>query len=298
MSKPDHVVSAFTELGLSKIEAEIYVFLLQQDASTGYKIANGVGRSFSNTYKTLSSMQTRGIVLADEGDTKLFRAVAADVLVENLERHFVEQREHALELARGLTRPTGDTRIYQLTTVEQIHDRVRRMLNESEERVLIEIYPQPLELLRDAMEDAAARGVVVAARVYEPAEIAGVTTIVSPFAAADWNVFPSQWIGAYVDGSQYLQASFTPDGQQVHQAVWSASPLLAWSIYSHVNADFHHYAFRPHLMAADDVDDLRARYDELQRVFPVGGDLGYRNLGRQLGYSRDEEPEQPRGEES
>jgi hypothetical protein len=60
--------------------------------------------------------------------------------------------------------------------------------------------------------------------------------------------------------------------------VWSANPVLARTFFDSANSDLHHYAFRPLLETATSLEELRDAYAELQEQFPVGGDLGFRDL--------------------
>ena len=64
MPSANECTEVFTELGLTTLEAQIYVFLLQHSPATGYKIAKAIGRSFPSTYKALASLDSAGSVFA------------------------------------------------------------------------------------------------------------------------------------------------------------------------------------------------------------------------------------------
>jgi hypothetical protein len=118
----------------------------------------------------------------------------------------------------------------------------------------------------------------VTARLYEPDSLAGVRIVQSPFGAETVDSFQSDWLSVFVDGRQCLLASLTRSGDGVLQAVWSQSPILARSLYDYLNSDLHHYAFRPILENATSLHEARAAYAELERTFPPGGDLGFRDF--------------------
>ena len=278
MSLAQDCVELFAALGLTTLEAEIYVFLLQQSPATGYKVAKGIDRSYPSTYKALASLRAKGAILVDDGNSRLCRAVPVEELMDHLERRFLQHRRRAEAAVGQLPKSPDDTGIYQLASVDQVYERSRRMLADCQERALLELFPEPLEVLRTPVEQTAARGMDVTARVYEPASLRGVRLIHSPFGKENLRTFRSQWLAVLIDGRRLLLAHLLPGGDGVLHAIWSANPHLARAIYDHANSDFHHYAFRPALEKATSLEQVRAEYDRLQKAFPPGGDLGFKDL--------------------
>jgi len=161
------ITEALVNTGFTSLEADISVYLLQHSPATRYKLAKGIGRSFTNTYKALAGLQTKGAILVDESEHKLSRAVPIEELMDQLEARFREKRRIAVEAVRELPSHEADNRIYHLASVDQVYERCRRMLQECQERVLLELFPEPCTQLRDPVEAVAARGITVAARVYD-----------------------------------------------------------------------------------------------------------------------------------
>jgi predicted transcriptional regulator len=277
-----HAIQHLVELGFSEGEATAYVFLLQHSPATGYRVARSIGRSFSNAYQILESLERRGAVLVEAGDRRLYRAIPIEELLDQMERAFKARRRQAAEALKEVPVRGSDLGIYELKTVAAVYEHCFRMLKECEERALMELFPEPLEVLGEAVQEAAARGVVVAARIHQPAELKGVHVILSPYGPENLRVYGAQWLTLYVDGRQYLQANLMSGGGGLHHAVWSENPYLARALYNYVNSDLHHYAFQPYLKKATSIEELRRAYEELQEVFPVGGDLGYQDLIRDI----------------
>lgn len=270
--------SVLVELGLSPNEAGAYVYLLQNSPATGYKVAKATSRSFSNTYQILESLRKLGAVLAEEGDRRLYRAQPVDEFLDVLKQRLESRGRQASRAVRQLSLSGPDQRLWEISHVDQVYETYRRMLSECRERVLSELFPEPLEHLRDALEGAAARGVIVVVRVYQPAEIEGVRTVLSPYGNRNLRVWNSQWMSLYVDGLQYLQANLMNGGRGVHHAVWSRNAYVSRSLYAYLNSDLHHYSFRQVLDEVESVDAMRDAYRELQQLFPPGEDLGFRQL--------------------
>lgn len=278
MTHPGEASQILIDIGFTNLESEIYVYLLQHSPATGYKIAKGIGRSFTNTYKAIAGLQARGAILVDEGDHKLSRAVPIEELMDQMETRFREKRRMAVEAVRKLPVSEEDNRIYHLASVDQVYERCRRMLRECEERALMEMFPEPCANLREPVEEAAARGIVIASRVYAGESLAGVRMIQSPFGDENLKVWRSQWLALFVDGRQFLLGHLVQGGGGVYECVWSANPFISRAFYAFVNSDLHHYSFFPQFEGAVSVKDLRGEYDRLQEEFPVGGDLGFKDL--------------------
>ena len=57
MNNSNELLTLLREIGLSELEATIYIWLLENKRSTGYKIAMQIGKPVANTYKALKSLQ-------------------------------------------------------------------------------------------------------------------------------------------------------------------------------------------------------------------------------------------------
>jgi sugar-specific transcriptional regulator TrmB len=287
-------VLVMSEIGFTPLEAEIYVYLLQNSPATGYRIAKGIGRSFSITYMSLDSLAQKGAIVVDDGKSRLSRAVPIEELLDQMEHRFREQRERAIAAVRELPAGVADNRIYTLTSVGQVYERCRAMLGRSRRRVLMEIFPEPLRNLREAIEEAAARGVDITARVYGPTTIEGVRIVVSPWGDENLKVMRAQWLAIFADGREFILGNVLSGGKGVQQVVWSASSLLSLALYDYVNSDLHHYSFRPLLEAADSLEELRGQYNRLEEAFPRWAGLDWATV---LAPSREEERNNSRPEE-
>jgi hypothetical protein len=234
---PEDAFQSLTGLGFTELEAEIYVSLLRHAPATGYRVAQSIGRPVANTYKAIESLQHKGAVLVDEGSSRLCRAVPAEELLAQLERSFQRRRQEAANALASLRAAPDDDRVYQLQSVGQVFERCRRMLEGCEQAAVLDVFPKPLEELREAVEGAARRGVRVAVKAYAPAALAGVDVVVHPHGRATLRRWPGQWLNVVTDGREHLLAFLTPDARGLRQAVWSGSAYLSWVYHSAVGAE-------------------------------------------------------------
>lgn len=256
-------VSALVALGFSQAEAEVYVALVHDSPATGYRIASAIGKATANTYKALRSLADKGAVMLQEGDGSHYVPMPADELLRGLTQTFKGQRDAATAALASLDRPSDDLGVYRLTEHPQVMQRAVAMLERAEEVAVITAFPAPLEALTPSIEAAAARGVNIGVKTYVPIAIRGVELFHS--------MEPEHWLQAdigeelviVIDGQEHLLAFL--DGDQVVQAIWTASPFLAGAAHNGVTLE--HYATKLTTMIArgDSPDELRAQVGTIAR---------------------------------
>ncbi len=108
------------DLGFTALEAEIYTYLLGASAVTGYRVAQALGKPAANTYKAIESLQRKGALMVDDGESRVCTAVPPEELFGALERRFTETREKAEQALAEIGRGGSDERLYQLATGSQV----------------------------------------------------------------------------------------------------------------------------------------------------------------------------------
>jgi sugar-specific transcriptional regulator TrmB len=230
-------VQSLVAFGFTALEAEVYVFLLQESPATGYRVAQGIGKPVANTYKAIASLQAKGAILVEEGANRLCRAVSAEELLQRLERQFQENRQRASQALAALKASPDDDRVYHLRTWEQVAERSRQMLATCEQVAVLDLFPGPLAQLRTAIAETAARGVRTLIKAYEPAQIEGAEVVVYPRGHTILKRWPGQWLNLVTDGRETLLAFLTRDGKGIHQALWSGSAYLSWVYHGAITCE-------------------------------------------------------------
>jgi len=229
MPRPD--LQPLVQLGFTNLESEIYAFLVENSPATGYGIAKGISKPAANTYKALESLSQKGAVVIDDDQTRLFRAVDAEELLEGFERRFGLLRGQAEAALKKLKPSPKDKRVYQLQTIHLVFSRYRKMLSECQRVVMLDLFPLAFKELRPDILAAAKRGVKVTVKLYEPCQLKGVKVVLQEDREATLKKWPGQWANGFFDGEQYLLAYLSKDGRQVRQAIWSNNQYLAWVYY-------------------------------------------------------------------
>lgn len=210
------------DFGFTGLESEIYAFLLKESPATGYRIAQAIGKPAANTYKAIQTLEQKGAVLVEEGESRLCRAVPAEELLARLSRQFEARKAAAKEAFAQVGETSADDRIYQIRSREQVLHRLREMLGDAQSVALIVAEAALVEEVRDAIAAAGQREI----------DVAVLTTGRVGLSAAQVGATEALLAGrntllAVVDGREFLVAQFEDDGTRVRQAFWSRNPLLA-----------------------------------------------------------------------
>jgi len=227
-------VEAFIALGLTRVEAEVYVYLIENSPATGYAIANAIDRTKGATYKVLGSLERRGAVLIEDAEKRLCKAVPPGEFLKQLDRDFQREKQKALTATKNLDSAPADDGIYRLTTSDQVYERCRMMLRECRVVAYLDLFPGPFDELRGDIRAAAARGVKTAMLLYKKNRIPGVWAVVEPRAETVLQKAPFHYVSISADGQQFLMAAISQKDGHVLDAFWSANVLYSFSMGSYL----------------------------------------------------------------
>lgn len=284
-------IRAFEELGFTRVEAEVYVYLVQHSPATGYAVAKAIGRTQGAAYKTLASLEARGAIEVNGGRNRLCRAVPPRELLERLDRHFQEQRRGAVVALSHLQPPEGDERIYRLTTVDQVYERCRAMLAGCRTIAILDLFPQPIDVLRPDISATVERGVAVLLSAYDPVDLPGVDVTCPPPGKDVRQRMPLQWMSVFIDGRESLTAALSRDGHELYQANWTASLLFSWGMGSY--AKWSHFCndIVSMLEAGASREEMLAEYRRWDKAYPALVSDGFREMKRRFGLEEGSAPQ-------
>jgi len=227
-------VEALTDLGLTALEAELYSALVESGPTTGYGLSKAIGKPVANTYKALYSLEEKGAILVEEGETRLCRAVPPRELLARLDREFKDRRARAADALAGVRTPKVDEHVYRLSSAEQVVERALAMIKKSREHLCVEAFPVVLAPLAGALAKAAARGVGVLVEAYEPVDelgLDGCEVVLHPSRADIVPLWPGAMLNVCRDGEESLNALLDHEARAVLRATWTANAFLACHAY-------------------------------------------------------------------
>jgi len=280
-------VESLTELGFTQLEAEVYVFLLQSETATGYGVAKALGRPTANTYKAIASLESKGAVMVDDGETRVCRAVPSHELLARLDREFQARRVRAESSLEALHGHEGDDRVYQLRTRAQVLERTRSMLGRACGRVVVDAFPGALDQVADALVETAARGISISLLAYEPdVTLDGIDVVPVDEAPRVLEGWPGDQLNVNVDAEEHLLALLARDDGGVLQATWSHSAFLSCLHYSGIACEIAIQRVRGAIHAGrGEAAMVEAAYDT-QSLLSGNTPTGYATLRRRFDEAR------------
>lgn len=262
--KPHSLRDSLERLGLTPLEAEVYEFLAGHPASTGYRIAQGLGKPVGMIYKAVESLEGKGAAMtADDGDSRVVRAVPIADFLAGVRRGLEEACAAAERASDGPPEQAPDDRLYRLTSREQVIQRAVAMLDSAAKFAIVNATPGPAEDVREAMAAAAAKGIRVAHKAFAPSVIKGVDTRQDPRGRSAVHSAPGEWLLLTVDGGDLLAALFEHGSGKLHAGYWTQNPLLAWAMFSGLSSDLAMAEVRTRLASGSTVPEIRAGLDVL-----------------------------------
>ncbi len=279
----EQLLQTLESLGFSPIEAEVYVLLVQRPASTGYRIAQELGKAAAGVYKAVDALALKGAVVVDDDGAKLWRAVPPDELLSRLAREHKQRVATARESLSALKAPADDERVYRLQDFDQVLERFFQMLERAAGMVVVDLFPRSVGLVRDAIEAAHRRGVTVVAKVYEPVDLDVSYQVLSAEAQRLLTAWPLDWLNVVVDGSEHLLALVDCRERSVHHATYTSSTYLSLLYLSGISSEIRLDGLRGAIADGADVDQLQKLMDQHHEIFTARSVAGARAFLQQIG---------------
>jgi len=255
------------KLGLTNLEAAIYVFLLENSPATGYGIAKGIRKPAANTYKALESLQSKGAIIIEDSRSRLCRAIPVDELLDSFQRTFDSLKSRTKSELKKLKPSPRDSRVYQLQTTEQVISRFRQMLDSCEKIALLDLFPFAVEALADSIISAAKRGVRINVKIYQPYKLPGANIIMTSDSNQMLKIWPGQWANGVVDGREYLLAFVGRDTGEVYEAVWSNNHYLSWIYYDGLAKEVIVTALKEAIYSNTELSGLKQILKDIEKMF-------------------------------
>jgi sugar-specific transcriptional regulator TrmB len=220
-------IRSLSELGFTELEAMVYAYLVENSPATPYRVAQEIGKPVANTYKAVKSLSQKGALLIDGTKNQQCQAIPPDELLGKIKQSFLMRHQTAASTLSHL-KPSGNhEKIFALETTEQVFDRCRKLIEQAENVILVDAFPQTIEILQPWLETAAQRKIPTIAQVYKPTKIKGVEIVNSHVAKLMLRRWQGQWLILVVDAAEYLFAYLTADGLSVQKAIWCGSVFLS-----------------------------------------------------------------------
>jgi len=218
-------------LGLSLLETQIYITLYQESGLTGYRIAKCLNRPLPNTYKALSTLSTKGLIVSEEGPkAKRYHILP---ISEYLNRRELSMKESRLKLEGYLEDlpPAKDSGgIFSLTDIDQVVSKAESLINNAQNIIMADLFPPVAKILTDQLKAAANRGIDLFIISYDDMIIPGCKHFKPIPGDAPLVRWKTDWLDICIDGEEFLIANLILEEREVLHALWGKNIYLGVNV--------------------------------------------------------------------
>jgi len=228
MKMQNKLADLLGEMGLSNLEATIYIWLLENKRSTGYKIATKIGKPVANTYKALKSLESKGAVVSDNTSGKLyFDTVPVEQFLNAIENEFIKKREQIIREVDTLDVKQEPIGIYELQSAELVYEKALNMIETAQHSLLIDCFPTPLTRIKPNILKRSNKGIDIYLKHYADETIEGVHLISKTESDIVLDELQGQWMIIIKDAAETLIAFFDRSGEEMIHSVWIQDAFIS-----------------------------------------------------------------------
>lgn len=133
----EEMIECLCRLYFNRLEAQIYLTLLEKGKQSGYQIAKNIHISRPSVYAALDYMYEKGVVLRLSEDVQLYEAQKPKILFGRLERDFSENAAKAVAGLRVLCENRREERFTNIKGYDNVVAYARDLLGNAKQEVYL-----------------------------------------------------------------------------------------------------------------------------------------------------------------
>jgi len=139
------------------MESTIMVELARQGSASGYEVAKRLGVSRSNVYASLQRLEQRGFLRCSPGEPAKYSMLKP----EEMTRMISDQMHTSLDyVERSMPKSEPEKPVfYNVEGDKNVFENLSRELAGAEQEIVVDVWREEAELLREDLQQAEARGV-------------------------------------------------------------------------------------------------------------------------------------------
>ena len=228
------IVSRLTDFGFTRTETLVYIDLLKNGRSSGYKIAKNISLSRSSVYTSIDQLYKKGFIFLSDGDTKEYEAKAPDLILSQIKKKTVENINILQNELSQMMHKEEKEFVYNVTGFEVLVQNAKELINQAQSEIYLNTDIH-LTLLNKEICDAIERGVRIIAFSFN--RIAVPHEKVEVYSRSDKEEidYPSHRFMLVVDMN--LAMIFSQRSETV--GFYSNNALLVKMIAEHIHSDIY-----------------------------------------------------------
>ena len=253
-------VEALNELGLSELEASIYILLLGEPGLTGYAVAKKLGKAVPNVYRGISSLRGKGGLIGDATEsTEIFTAIPIKEFTHRISSALKGKINHAEQVFKDSPAVVPEGGVFKIVDAGQIIAKAVALITSAEHALSIFADSDILHTLKTEFIAAAAKGVSVSVRSYdEVIEAEGCDIFMWP-RRDEREPWGGQILSITADGAEAIVA-YIPT-KSTASGFWVKNPFLVTLLQQGMASGIIHGRLITGMLAQTSADKL---LDEMQ----------------------------------
>ena len=156
----DELIDKLMSFGLSKLDAQVYLHLLQQGRANGYKIAKELSLSRSSVYGSIDTLYDNGYIFLVKGVSKEYEAKSPELVLSRIKKQTLDNIELLKKELSKLPTCVEEHFTYNLSGYENLIHKTKEVIESSSQELYINT-DFNLALFANELTDAIERGVRV-----------------------------------------------------------------------------------------------------------------------------------------
>ncbi|WP_036799567.1 TrmB family transcriptional regulator [Photobacterium marinum] len=228
------LVDKLMAFGFSKTDALVYLCLLQNGRSSGYKIAKEISLSRSTVYSSIDNLYNNGYIFLCDGQTKEYEAKSPDLIFEQIEKKCIDNIHYLKTELKNLMSEDEKEFIFNVAGFENLKQKVREVLNHAEKEIYINT-DFSLHDFKDELVQAIERGVRVIVFSFKQLDKPHPDIEMYSRSPDEESLYPSRRLIVVADMHRSL--IFSNFNEAV--GVYTNNPLINKLVAEHIHSDIY-----------------------------------------------------------
>nr|WP_086940595.1 helix-turn-helix domain-containing protein [Thaumasiovibrio occultus] len=156
------LVDKLMGFGFTKTDALVYITLLKNGRSSGYKIAKDIALSRSTVYSSIDNLYNNGYIFLSDGDTKEYEAKSPELLFEQIEKQTKDNISFLKKELKEIMSEDYNEFIFNITGYDNLVQKAREVFNSAKKEIYLNT-DFNLAVFKHEIDDAVERGVRIIA---------------------------------------------------------------------------------------------------------------------------------------
>ncbi|GAA3411281.1 TrmB family transcriptional regulator [Paenibacillus hodogayensis] len=226
--KPE-VLTFLQEMSFTEYEAKAYLTLLEKSPLSGYAVSLNSGVPRSKIYEVLGGMVSRGDILVSQESTPLYVPLPPNELIAQRKRKAEQVFADAQQALEQYTITSQNREsIWNIAGGEAIINRIREGVKGARHRILLEMWKEDAEELREDLERAAKAGVRIVIVAYGELDFDFADVYPHDSSAAITSDYGGRWVVFSADDREVIAGILSLGDDS--RAAWTLHPGLVMPI--------------------------------------------------------------------